>query len=38
MLDDKYGIYALRLFHYDTRADLTKDINKIGPESIEFDR
>ena len=34
MLDDKVGIYAVRLFHYDAKTD----IHKIGPEMIEFDR
>ena len=34
MLEDKVGIYAFRLFAFDTKAD----ISKIGPEMIEFDR
>lgn len=33
MLDEKVGIYALRLYFYDAKTE-----HKVGPEMIEFDR
>jgi hypothetical protein len=33
MLDDKVGIYAIRLYFYDAKSE-----HKIGPEMIDFDR
>ena len=39
MLDDKVGIYALRLLYFDTaKNDPKNDRFKSGPENIEFDR
>jgi hypothetical protein len=34
MLDDKVGIYALRLSYFDNK----NEIHKIGPEMIDLDR
>jgi hypothetical protein len=34
MLDERVGIYALRLYHFDGKTD----IHKIGPEMIDFDK
>lgn len=33
MLDDKVGIYAIRLYFYEPKTE-----HKIGPEMIDFDR
>lgn len=39
MLDDKVGIYAIRLIYYDnSKNDPKNDRYKCGPEFIEFDR
>jgi hypothetical protein len=39
MLDDKVGIYALRLLYLDnSKNDPKNDKFKCGPENIDFDR